>query len=381
MGAGPSSVCRSPASEPLAEARAFLAARAKPPESLGDLEVWAAHLAAVQHKTWRGGVPSCSVDKPALIIFAADHGSLRAHPQLSAYPREVTVAVFRAVAQGVSASAVLADAVGAVEVHLVDVGVDAPPGALGDEPGAAAHAPGKGGKGHIAVHVFFDRVANGTADSAVGPAMATHDLEAAMAAAGRAVARVAASGSRVVLLGEIGLGNTTAAAALAAALAPMSADRAAGTGTGLSQAQRREKVAFVARALDANRALAQVEGPRGWLRAVGGLELAAMAGAAIAAHDRGMVVVVDGYVACAAALAAVRMRPDVGASLFLAHRSAEQGAETVVAALVAAGAAPPLLDLRMRLGEGSGALAALPLLRAAASLFRMAALSDLAGGS
>lgn len=386
------------------EAASYIDSLAKPPGSLGLLEVWAARLAALQHADWPHGKdigrarprPSCSVRRPTLLIFAADHGSLKAHPALSAYPQGVTATIFRAIAAGVAASAVLARAHG-VAIELVDVGVDdggavAVGGGAGAEEAAGSLSIGLApAASHVRVRVR--KIALGTADSSAGPAMTRAQCDAALAEGAAAVHRARAAppanpngrggggACNVLLVGELGLGNTTAAAALLAALAarPTSAEEATGSGTGVRAEALAAKARFVGAALRANAAALAAEGAAGALRSLGGFELAAMAGAMLeAARLGGVAVLVDGFIAGAAALAAVRLEPGCAAALFLAHTSAERGAALLCAELVAAGCAPPALELGMRLGEGTGALAALGVLRSAAAVLGMATLDEVA---
>ena len=220
-------------------------------------------------------------------------------------------------------------------------------------------------------------MARGTEDARAGPAMTLAEAAEAQRAGAEAVDdAVDTDGSTCVCVGELGLGNSTAAAALLAALAGVPPEDAAGAGTGLDADGRALKARAVAAMLAANGAVGAAEGPAGWLRGVGGLELAAMAGAVLRAAERGVPVVVDGFIAGAAALVALRMRPAAAAAVFLSHRSAERGAAALVDALAGAGAGRPPLRFGMRLGEGTGAVLAVPLLRSAGALFRMATLES-----
>ncbi|KAG8460597.1 hypothetical protein KFE25_011372 [Diacronema lutheri] len=453
----------------LEAARARLRALAKPVGSLGALEDWAARLAALQRPYWPAADrPAASVRAPALLVFAADHGCVLAHPSLSAFPRAVTLAIFRTIAAGGAASAVLAKANGA-SLELIDVGVDGDTStagradaAYGDVAGGArarddkrspSEERGVGSEAerrplptewvsHAAPHVrvLVRKVAPyGTANSGTAPAMSRAQCAAAMAEGAAAVRRIVARalpaddndvglsaaatetgaasaaaaaegereagrdraraararrqerGANVVCLGELGIGNTTAAAALLVALArplpadttrapaprqPLRAVDAVGVGTGLDEAARLAKAAFVERALARHAQLIAAEGALGALRALGGLELAAMAGAVIEAARLRVAVVIDGFIAGAAALAAIRLAPSAAAALFISHRSAERGASALAAQLQAAGCGPAALDLGMRLGEGTGSLVALGVLRSAAAVLEMATLQE-----
>jgi nicotinate-nucleotide--dimethylbenzimidazole phosphoribosyltransferase len=201
-----------------------------------------------------------------------------------------------------------------------------------------------------------------TADFTTAPAMTVAQLAAALAAGRDAVQRALAAGARLFIGGEMGIGNTTAAAALACALLGEAPQQLAGPGTGLDAAGVRRKAAVIARALSLH--AAHCDDPLEALLRLGGFEIAALTGAAIACAQAGLPLLVDGFIVSAAMLAACRMQPAVRDWLLFGHRSAEPGPERVLRALDAA----PLLALDLRLGEASGALAALPLLRLACAL-------------
>jgi nicotinate-nucleotide--dimethylbenzimidazole phosphoribosyltransferase len=342
-----------------AAARAAADAQAKPPGSLGLLGAWGVALAALQ----------CSLSPELrgarLLLFAADHGVTApgAAPGVSAYPRELSAAVFRGAASGGAASAVLCAANGA-ELELIDVGLDADVADVAVGPAAAPHVVG----------VVHAKVRRGSASMLAGPALTSAEAAAARAAGAAAVDRAAAahaaagrgpSGTLALAVGELGIGNTTAAAALVAALTGAAPEAVCGRGTGLDAAGIERKRAAVAAALAAN-AAAIAEGAAAALAAVGGLELAAMAGAFLRAAELGIPTLVDGFVSGAAALAALRIEPRCAAALFWSHRGAERGA----ALLLEAAGAEAALAMGLCLGEGTGAVLALPLLRSAAAAMR-----------
>ena len=329
-----------------ARARAALDAKTKPPGSLGRLEDLAARLATVQ------GTLAPEVDPARAIVFAADHGV--ADDGVSAFPKAVTAEMAKNFAAGGAAVCVIARANG-IDVVTVDVGVD-------------ADLAGVDGLVH-------DKVRRGTDNLARGPAMTHEDVDAALGVGRRAVVGAARAGVRTLCLGEMGIGNTTSAAILTAALTGCGADAATGAGTGVAGPALEAKRALVARVLERVGPLA--DDPMELLREAGGLEIAALVGAMVEAPAHGLVVVVDGYIVTAAALVAVRLRPGLTESLFFAHRSAEPGHGAALAALDAA----PMLDLGLRLGEGSGAVLALPLLRGAAAVLRDMATFEAAGVS
>ncbi len=324
-------------------ARVRLDALAKPPRSLGKLETIAARLAAAI------GLPPPPLGRRVLVVAAADHGV--AKQGVSAYPTKVTGAVLRAMAKGGAAVAVLARAVGA-EVIPVDVGVARP-----------VEVPG----------VISRRVAAGSRDLSTGPALSADAAERALEV-GFDLGVEIAGRADVVGLGEVGIGNTTSAAALAVALAGLDPVRAVGPGTGIGGERLANKRAIVAVAA------ARVE-PAGdaWsaLCEVGGLEIGALAGVALGAAAAGRPVVLDGYATGAAALVAGGLRPEVAGWLFASHRSAEPGHGAVLEAL----GLEPALDLAMRLGEGTGAALVLPILDAAGAILREMATLDSVVGS
>ncbi|HJR53769.1 MAG TPA: nicotinate-nucleotide--dimethylbenzimidazole phosphoribosyltransferase [Gemmatimonadota bacterium] len=323
------------------EARAYLDSLAKPPGSLGGLEDLAARLSAI------AGFPPAPLERACVLVFGADHGV--AARGVSAYPAEVTGLILRAVAEGRAAVSVLARAIGA-EVVAVDMGTRVPVEAAG---------------------VLPVRIAAGSADLSTGPAL-TEDQALRAIEAGFEIGARLARRNDVVGLGEVGIGNTTVAAALAVALAGVPVERAVGRGTGITSFALAEKRKIVATAA----ARVGSTDPVGALREVGGLEVAGLSGAALGAAAMGRPVVLDGYISSVAGLVAARLAPAVGAYLFASHRSAEAGHRDVLAALGLHAA----LDLGMRLGEGTGAVLAFPILRAAAALLReMATLEAVVG--
>lgn len=303
----------------------------KPAGSLGRLEAL-----AIQFAAWQGRELPV-LEQVAIRVFAGDHGVVA--EGVSAYPQAVTVEMIRNFARGGAAIALLAREQGA-DFAVVNLGTVAEVG------------------GYPAVVEL--RLAPGTANFCREPAMDDATLEAAMAAGAAQVAE----GSQLFIGGEMGIGNTTAAAALTSALLDVSPEQSVGRGTGVDDAGLAHKRKVVERAL--NLQLSHCHSPRETLRRLGGLEIAALTGAYIAAAQRGIPSVVDGYICGAAALLACRLNPAVRDWLLFSHRSAEPGHCHILAALEA----EPLLDFGMRLGEGSGAALCLPLLRAACTLHR-----------
>jgi nicotinate-nucleotide--dimethylbenzimidazole phosphoribosyltransferase len=325
--------CSAPSASHEAAARARQAVLTKPAGSLGVLETLAITLAALQ-----------ATDRPRaarapIILFAGDHGVTAQN--VSAYPAAVTVEMLKNFAAGGAAVSVLARELG-VPLSVVDAGTL-----------AADPLPG----------VVTDKPRRGTRDFTVEPAMTRDERDAALAAGRRAVQAVGPAD--LVLFGEMGIGNTTAAAAVAAALLGKPASAIAGAGTGLDSAGIAHKVRVIEAGL-ARHGLAGAGQADPWrvLASVGGLEIAALAGAIVAAAQRGAPVLVDGFIVSVAALLATRLNPTCRPWLIFSHRSAEQGHAVVLEAL----AARPVLDLNLRLGEGSGAATALAVVRLACAL-------------
>ncbi len=327
-----------------AAVQAHLDALAKPPGSLGRLEKVALQVGCVL------GDPPPSLDGAVVFVFAADHGV--AARGVSAYPAEVTAQMCANFAGGGAAINVLTRACGA-EVRVVDVGV-------------AADVAGLEG-------IESRKVRAGTEDLSVRPAMTAREVVDAL---GVGVGVAGDAEAWLVGVGEMGIGNTTAAAAVTACLAGVAVREVVGRGTGIDDrglARKREvaegAVARVARREEARDDALEV------LREVGGLEIAAMAGAMIGAAARGALVLVDGFISSAAALAACRLCPALPRFLVASHRSTEPGHAVALDALGLA----PLLDLEMRLGEGTGCALAIPIVRAAGALLGEMATFESAG--
>lgn len=316
------------------EARALArqAQLTKPPGSLGALESAAVRLAALQHQ------PRPALDRVWISVFAADHGV--AAEGVSAFPQAVTGEMVRNFAGGGAAISVLARELGA-SLDVVNLGTVNDPGEIAGVRRAI--------------------VAASSANVCEQPAMSAAQLQAALDAGADSVRLARADRAQLYIGGEMGIANTTAATALACALLGVAPDELAGAGTGLDAAGIAHKAAVVARALALH---ADASGAREQLRRLGGFEIAALSGAFVAAAQAGLPVLVDGYIATVAALAATRLNPGVRDWLLFAHRSHERGHGLLLQALDA----QPLLDLGMRLGEASGAAVAVPVLRLACAL-------------
>jgi nicotinate-nucleotide--dimethylbenzimidazole phosphoribosyltransferase len=317
-----------------AAARGRWDGRAKPPGSLGRLEDLGVHLAALA-----GTCPPPVPTSPAVVVFAGDHGVVA--DGASAWPSEVTAAMAATMTAGRAAVSVFASVVGA-RVEVVDVGVATPL----DLPG-----------------VVDDNVRRGTASLASGPAMTVDEARAAVAVGTRAARRQLDAGADLLVAGDMGIGNTTPSACLIAARCAAPARAVVGPGAGLPDQRLARKVALV----EAGLARVDADTPALDLVAeVGGCEHAAMAGFYVEAARAGVPFVVDGVIAVAALLVADHLAPGVAARAIAGHRSSEPGASVALAHL----GLQPLLDLDLRLGEGTGAVLAVPLVRAAAAALR-----------
>lgn len=325
----------------------LLDAKTKPPGSLGRLEELACRLAAI-----RGRMPEGPLH-PAIVVAAADHGV--AARGVSAYPIEVTAQMLSNFAGGGAAICVLAREAGA-RLVVVDAGVI----------------------GGAAVAGVRTEVVDGvrcTEDLTVGPAM-SRSTATGMIERGIALAEeLAAEGVQILGLGEMGIANTTSASALTAVLLPAEPSLVCGPGTGIDDAGLARKVDAVRRGLAANGLPRPDAEPADVLSAVGGLEIAFLVGVTLGAAARRIPVLLDGFVSTVAALVAYGFREAAAASLVAATRSPEPGHALVLERL----GLEPLLDLGLRLGEGTGAALALPLVRSSIAILTDMATFDAAG--
>jgi len=324
--------------------RAHLDAQARPPGSLGRIEDLAVRLALIQQTA------TPRADKVTLLVFAGDHGLTE--DGVSRYPSAVTQAMVATLLAGKATANAFARAVGA-EVLIVDAGVD-------------ADLPARPG-------LIDAKVRKGSRNAAREPAMSADEVELALGRGAEQAVAAVDRGADVIALGEMGIGNSASAALLMHRLAPAILADCVGAGAGHDAAGLAHKLAVLTRAAQRSEATDPLE----VLRQFGGLEIAMMAGAIHGAADRNTPVVVDGFICTAAALVAIRLRPETRGACLFAHRSAEAGHDRMLKALGAA----PLLDLGLRLGEGTGGLLATPLLRAAAALLSdVASLDDVLAG-
>jgi nicotinate-nucleotide--dimethylbenzimidazole phosphoribosyltransferase len=326
----------------MAAASAHLDRLTKPPGSLGGLETIAVRLAGIS------GRLVTDIARPVVIVFAADHGV--ASRGVSAYPPEVTAQMVANFVAGGAAINVLVRAAGAGLV-VVDIGV------AGDADGQASAAGSTSG-----ARLVRARIAPGTRDLSIGPAMTRDEALAAIDSGRDAVMSLIDEGADLVAVGEMGIGNTTSASAIVAALAGVPAAEVTGRGTGVDDPALERKIALVEAALAMHRV--DPRDPVGVLVAVGGLEIAGLVGAILGAAAARIPVVLDGFITGAAALLATGLAPNLPDRLIAAHRSVEPGHAIVLDRLGLA----PILELDLRLGEGSGAALAIPIIRAAAKI-------------
>lgn len=304
----------------------------KPTGSLGQLERVAVQLAGLQ------GRVKPKVDAVWIAIFAGDHGVVA--EGVSAYPQEVTGQMLHNFVTGGAAISVLAQQLSA-QLDVVDLGTVSPL----DLPGVR----------HL-------RIGAGTANFAKAPAMTQEQGLLALQAGRDSVLRAKAVGTELFVGGEMGIGNTAAASAVACSLLECAAQLLVGPGTGLNAAGISHKTDVIERALKLH--AEQAGDPLQSLFCLGGFEIAALVGAYLACAQEGITVLVDGFICSVAALVAVRLNPGCRDWLLFGHRGAEPGHRHLLETLQA----EPLLDLGMRLGEGSGAALAVPLVRLACQL-------------
>jgi len=325
------------------EAAALHDRLAKPRGALGRLEAVGVRLAAIA-----GACPPPVPEPVVVCVFAGDHGVLA--EGVTRWPQEVTAQMVAAFCAGGAAVNVLARHAGA-EVVVVDVGVavDLPP------------APG----------LLLRKVRHGTANLLRGPAMTVDEALAAVDVGAAVAAEAVAGGARCLVTGDMGIGNTTASAALISSFTGRRPADVTGRGTGIDDATYLRKLLIVEAAVSR----APTTGPLEVLAAIGGLEIAALAGFVVGGAAARVPVVVDGVVALAGLLVAAALAPACVDFCLAGHRSTEPGATAALDHL----GLEPLLDLGMRLGEGTGALLAVPLVQVAAKVLREMATLDAAG--
>jgi len=304
----------------------------KPLGALGELENIAVQLAAMQASN------KPSIDKVWISLFAADHGIANAN--VSAFPQAVTAEMVKNFVRGGAAISVLAQ-LHQAQLEIIDVGVASDLSKL---------------------TIIHQKIAYGTANFLTQSAMTESQLYNALNIGKESVKRANADNSQLFIAGEMGIANTSSATAMACKLLNLNAKQLTGAGTGLEDKEIQHKAKLIQQALDSQQALPPV--PLEILQYFGGFEIAALVGAYVAAAQKSLPILVDGFICTVAALVANRINPDVKQWLFYAHHSHEQGHQLILDELQV----KPLLNLNMRLGEASGAAVAIPLLRAACAL-------------
>ena len=324
--------------------------KTKPLGSLGRLEQLALRLGQIQ------GTASPDLQQPQMVVFAGDHGL--AARGVSAFPSDVTWQMVENFLAGGAAVSVLARQHG-LALTVVDCGV-----ARDIAPRAAV--PGQ-------PQLLVRKVAAGTQDASIGPAMTPAQCAQALH---NGMDVVRGLPGNALLLGEMGIGNTSVASLLLARLCGVSLEDCTGAGTGLDAGGVARKRAVLAQALAANEGAVN---PLDALAALGGFEVATLVGAVLQASSERRVIVVDGFITSAAVLVAARLQPHVLQRCVFAHGSAEPGHAHMLAQLLPGQQPQPLLDLGLRLGEGSGAALAWPLLQSACAVLREMASFEAAG--
>ena len=333
-------------SDAVIEIQRQLDRKTKPARSLGRLEDLAVQLMAI-----RGRRDPLPLDK-RIVVMGADHGV--AEEGVSAYPQAVTAQMMLNFATGGAAINAIARQVGA-QVLVVDMGV----------------------RGLLPAHPNLRscRIANGTANFTKGPAMTREQASAAVQVGIDLAAELAADGANLLGIGEMGIGNTTSASALAAVLTGAPVEEVTGRGTGIDERTLRHKIAVIRRGLQLHRP--ERGDPLEALSKLGGFEIAGLCGVVLGAAAARVPIVIDGFIASTAALCAVRFAPRVASYLNAAHRSVEGGHRMVLQAI----GQKPLLDLELRLGEGTGAALAMSLCEASLRVLHEMATFESAGVS
>jgi nicotinate-nucleotide--dimethylbenzimidazole phosphoribosyltransferase len=327
-------------------ARVRLNSLTKPVGSLGRLEEIATRLVAIREQQ----SPDCTSKE--IFVLAADHGVTE--EGVSAYPKVVTRQMVLNFLAGGAAINVLCRHCG-IDVTVVDIGVD----------GECAELPG----------LVNRKVARGTRNMAREPAMSEEDLQSALRVGIDLASMAEEQGRTLIGTGDMGIGNTTAASAITAALTASPVAAVAGRGTGVDDSALKRKIEVIERALAENQVCGS--GPLEVLQKVGGLEIAGLTGLIVGAAARRIPVVIDGFISTAAAAVACAIEPKVNGFIFAGHRSSEPGHSVLLEFI----GQKPLLDLEMRLGEGTGAALAMTIIEAAAKILNQMATFSSAGVS
>ncbi|GGQ25072.1 nicotinate-nucleotide--dimethylbenzimidazole phosphoribosyltransferase [Shewanella litoralis] len=330
--------------------------KTKPLGALGQLESLALQIARVQYSRDKTSMSHQVADvalhiaKPTLLVFAADHGI--AAYGVSIAPSEVTTQMVHNFINGGAAINVFCRQVG-FALEVIDCGILQP---LTTDSG-----------------VVNQRLGARTQAMHLQPAMSLAQVRQGFEFAKQLVARHVDNGATIIALGEMGIGNTSAAAAVMAAVLNLDVQLCVGRGTGIDDATLLKKVTLINQAIDLHRN--ELTSMESILAHLGGFEIVQMTGTILAAAEKKILVVIDGFIATAAALVALKLAPQSKDYLVFAHESHEQGHKLMLQTLQAT----PLLSLGLRLGEGTGAALALPLIQAAANFYNQMASFDNAG--
>lgn len=323
--------------------------KTKPLGSLGLLEKVAAHLALIQSQSLETATSQIEINNPVMLIFAGDHGI--AQEGVSIAPSEVTQQMVMNFLHGGAATNCFCR-VNDIDISVVDCGILRP---VQEE----------------ASNLITQRLGNGTANFSRQAAMSVETVKQGLEFGEKVAQLTIERGSNLLLFGEMGIGNTSSAAAILSALSKKPAKMCVGYGTGISQQQLTHKIALVETAL----VRCETDEPIEILAELGGFEIVQMVGAFIGSAKRNVPVLVDGFIVTVAAYVATKLVPECREWMIFAHRSEEQGHQILLDELEAA----PLLDMGLRLGEGTGAALALPLVRAAAEFYNNMASFESAG--
>ncbi len=329
----------------LNNAQAAIDIKTKPPGSLGRIEQLARQICGVQDTL------NPIVDPARLLLFAADHGLVA--EGVSAWPSEVTTQMVANFLNGGAAANVFARS-NNLEISIIDAGII----------------------GELEDHrdLIRSNIKKGTANCMHEDAMSAEELSAALEFGASLAVKYVSDGTKVIALGEMGIGNTSSATLLAHSIHQIDIAQITGPGAGLDQPGVRQKIQILEKVV--TRKPGKLS-PMDALQAYGGLEIAMMAGAIIGTASAGAVVLVDGFIASAAAMCALAARPEAFPHTIFAHRSKEPGHHLMMEAI----GAEPLIDLDLRLGEGTGALLAYPLLLNACAMINEMATFESAGVS
>ncbi len=315
---------------------------AKPVGSLGKLEIVTAQIAGITHSH------TPTIDPAAIALFGADHG-IAADDSVTPWPQAITGMMLEVMGDNKAAVSVLAD-VADVYVQIINVG------AIADSK---------------SFNVRNERVASGTADIRTNDAMSDAEVRAALEVGAQTAERLIAGGSRSLVTGEVGIANTTPSAALIAHFTQTAADQVTGRGSGIDDQTYARKVEIVTQLIAKTK---NEKDPIKSLAQIGGIEIAALTGYILRAVSLQIPVVLDGVITLAAATVAQAIKPEINQFLIAGHASSEPGSRIAITHLQL----QPILDLELRLGEGTGALLAIPIIRSACqALTRMARITDL----